>query len=159
GGFLAQHPVGAPAHADEGEAAPKAEPVAEAAAPAAEAEAEASPQATLHAAANGHAADCGACHVSAEPTHAPPRLKACTRPRSTANGHSADEAADVIYMDELSDIYVPVVFPHKLHASMTEMSGGCETCHHNNPPGRILRCGECHGGPSNPVNLEQPGLK
>src|SRR5690606_36334872 len=48
---------------------------------------------------------------------------------------------------------------HKLHAPMGEMGEGCTICHHRNPEGPILKCSECHGGPSNPVNLKQPGLK
>lgn len=111
--------------------------------------------------ANPHAATvaCDNCHVSANPTPGQAELKACPRPKSAANGHSDTEAPDVIHMNKLSQIYVGVLFPHKLHAEMTEMGGGCETCHHLNPEGPILACGACHGGPSNPENLEQPGLK
>lgn len=62
-------------------------------------------------------------------------------------------------MGELSNIYVPVVFPHKLHASMTDMGVGCATCHHANPPGRILKCSECHNSGGTIANLRQPSLK
>ena len=95
----------------------------------------------------GQTQGCGACHVSETPTKESAQLKGCQRSKTETNGHSTKEAADVLFMGELSQIYVPVAFPHKLHASMTEMSGGCETCHHRNPPGPIQPCKSCHGGP------------
>ncbi len=106
------------------------------------------------------AQDCRVCHASATPTPEHAELNACPRHIATiAEEHDDSEAPDVFILDKLSDIYVPVVFPHKLHAEMTEMGQGCEVCHHRNPPGRILACDECHGGPSNPQNLKQPSLK
>lgn len=106
---------------------------------------------------------CGTCHVMNNPVPGAAELKACPRPRTTAGSHKESEAPDVVYMDKLSKreegIYAGVVFPHKLHASMTEMVGGCDTCHHRNPEGPILSCEACHGQPSNPGNLRQPGLK
>ena len=106
------------------------------------------------------ASRCGDCHVSATPTADNKALKDCTRPKNKGiEGHTSAEAPDVFILDQLSEIYVPVVFPHKLHASMTEMGGGCVVCHHRSPEGRIPPCRECHGGASNPVNLRQPGLK
>lgn len=102
--------------------------------------------------------DCIACHVSGEPREGAAALKPCSRYVNTA-AQDAAPAPDYFILGELSDIYVPVVFPHEKHAGMMEMMGGCTVCHHRNPPGRIMRCGECHGGPSNPINLRQPGLK
>jgi hypothetical protein len=101
--------------------------------------------------------DCAICHTEAEPTAGGAVLKPCPRPGGADD--PAQETPDVFIIDELSDIYVPVVFPHKLHASMADMGVGCESCHHHNPEGRILNCKECHGDPSNPVNLSQPSLK
>jgi hypothetical protein len=104
--------------------------------------------------------DCSTCHVSGEPTAENAELLSCPRPDAEPEAeHHQSEAPDVFILDKLSDIYVPVVFPHKLHAGMTEMGQGCHVCHHRNPPGPILSCDECHGGPSNPENLRQPGLK
>ena len=100
---------------------------------------------------------CSDCHVSSAPTLKSAELKGCTR--SGVSDTDVKEAPDVFIIGEISDIYVPVVFPHKLHAAMTEMSGGCDNCHHENPEPPILQCRECHGGPSNPVNLRQPSLK
>jgi len=61
-------------------------------------------------------------------------------------------------MDQLSAQYVPVIFAHKLHAQMTEISGGCAVCHHFNPSHKILACRECHSTTS-PDDLTKPGLK
>jgi len=106
------------------------------------------------------AQDCAACHVSATPTPENSDLNTCPRDAVDLTAeHDDTEAPDVFLLDKLSDIYVPVVFPHKFHAQMTEMGQGCVVCHHRNPPGPILSCDECHGGPSNPQNLKQPGLK
>ena len=106
------------------------------------------------------AQNCQTCHVAAAPAPGSAELIACPRPQNhVSDEHNQSEAPDVFILDKLSDIYVPVVFPHKLHAGMTEMGQGCDVCHHRNPPGPILSCYECHGGPSNPQNLRQPGLK
>ncbi|MCC6145715.1 MAG: hypothetical protein IT368_18055 [Candidatus Hydrogenedentes bacterium] len=102
--------------------------------------------------------DCSICHLDPLPTANNAKLKPCPRPGGPEEA-AAQESPDVFIIGELSDIYVPVVFPHKLHASMTEMGVGCEACHHHNPEGRILNCKDCHGGPSNPVDLNQPSLK
>ncbi len=148
--------LGLPAVLGLGASAPNAAPIEIAQVDAVE-EPEAAPLLEGHAPAVDLA--CGLCHVSDDPAEGSAELRACPRPRAVGGDHSSEEAPDVILIDKLADIYVPVVFPHKLHAAMTEMGGGCETCHHNNPPGPILACDECHGGPSNPANLRQPSLK
>jgi len=71
----------------------------------------------------------------------------------------AKEAPDVFLLDDLQDIYAGVMFPHKYHAAMTEISYGCSICHHHNEDQAFRPCKECHGGPSNPNDLKQPGLK
>ncbi|MEK7685812.1 MAG: cytochrome c3 family protein [Verrucomicrobiota bacterium] len=64
----------------------------------------------------------------------------------------------MVLIDQLSSQYVPVLFAHKLHAQMTEMSGGCALCHHYNPSHEILRCRECHDA-AGPQDLAKPSLK
>ena len=44
--------------------------------------------------------------------------------------HEADEGPDVVVIDQLADLYRPVVFAHQLHAGMANMNGGCKNCHH-----------------------------
>ena len=39
---------------------------------------------------------------------------------------------------EVQDLYEPVVFSHRTHAEMSGMSGGCEMCHHYDPPGDVV---------------------
>jgi hypothetical protein len=104
-------------------------------------------------------ASCGECHACSTPTTETPCLRQCPRLSSTVVAHSLDEAPSVVVLDQLSDQYVPVVFPHKLHAQMSGMGDGCAVCHHYSPAGHIPPCRDCHGGPSNPQNLEQPSLK
>jgi len=101
--------------------------------------------------------DCGDCHITDSPTPGSAALKSCDRPQPNARG--TETPPDFFIIGGISEIYVPVVFPHKLHAAMTDMTEGCSVCHHKNPKGPTLQCKECHGGPSNPVNLEQPSLK
>lgn len=105
-------------------------------------------------------ARCKNCHSCEKPTHENPCLLKCERPKEVSGiPDSATHGPDVIFLDQLVGLYEPVYFPHKLHADMEKMGEGCAVCHHHNPPGRILACRECHGGPSNPANLGQPGLK
>jgi len=94
---------------------------------------------------------CSDCHTCPSPTKKDPCLVAC--PRFTPG-----RGPEVVLMDQLSAQYVPVVFAHKLHAQMTEMSGGCALCHHFNPSHKILPCRECHGNTSG-EDLSKPGLK
>lgn len=105
--------------------------------------------------------DCGSCHVSAEPTKDNAALRACSRPIAgdREEWESSGNAPDFFILDQLSDIYVPVVFPHKLHASMTEMGMGCATCHHHAKDGKITGCGECHDPAGQSQDLRLPSLK
>jgi len=107
----------------------------------------------------GSRASCGDCHTCSTPTAEVPCLRRCPRFSKTVVAHSPEEGPSVVILDQLSDQYVPVIFPHKLHAQMSGMEGGCVVCHHRSPAGYISPCRECHGGPSNPENLTQPSLK
>lgn len=104
-------------------------------------------------------ASCGECHSCSGPTTEAPCLRPCPRFSKTVVAHSPEEGPEVAILDQLEDQYVPVIFPHKFHAQMAEMGGGCVICHHYSPPGHVPPCRECHGGPFNPENLRQPGLK
>jgi hypothetical protein len=59
-------------------------------------------------------------------------------------------------LSSLENIYQPVVFSHNMHAEIAE---DCAACHHNSPAGQTPSCGDCHGEPFNPENLNMPGLK
>ena len=105
------------------------------------------------------ATPCSNCHNCMQPTSDSPCLEPCPRSVKAITTHSPEEGPDVVYLDQLSDQYVPVVFAHKLHAEMAQMGHGCESCHHYSPETHIPPCKECHHGPFNPKNLRQPGLK
>lgn len=94
---------------------------------------------------------CAECHTCPNPTKQDPCLAPCPRLLS-ANG------PEVVLLDQLSAQYVPVIFAHKLHSQMAQMSGGCSLCHHYNPVHRILPCHDCHGE-SNHEDLAKPGLR
>ena len=108
--------------------------------------------------------DCQLCHSCDNPTKKDPCLKECPRLQLIKVHGSPEEGPEVVIIDELSDIsdlYVPVVFSHKLHAEMSELSGGCSICHHRNPPEakRILTCKECHEPTPIKADLSKMGLK
>ncbi len=104
---------------------------------------------------------CSDCHVCARPTVSDPCLEMCAREGAMpSEAHSAAEGPGVAVIDELSDLYSPVQFNHKLHAEMVGMGEGCSICHHYSPSGKFPPCRECHGRePSEPRTLRKPGLK
>lgn len=111
--------------------------------------------------ANQEGLDCSLCHVCERPTSSEPCLKRQACPR-----HGVDDALvaslgpDIVILDDLEDLYVPVRFDHKAHAGMVSMNGGCETCHHFTPPNSPHPgCSECHPSDILHEDLSQPGLK
>ncbi|MBK7105672.1 MAG: cytochrome c3 family protein [Ignavibacteriae bacterium] len=106
--------------------------------------------------------DCKKCHICDTPTKANPCLIACPRNKSDIIRHSPDEGPNEIYLAEIKvekDLYKPVKFSHKLHSEMSLMSGGCVSCHHFNPPGKIVKCVTCHEPERSRTNLSTPDLK
>lgn len=105
---------------------------------------------------------CMTCHSVEVPTKENPAVRSCPRTLMATVKHSAEEGPDIITMNSLSNpasMYAPVRFTHKAHAEMSEMGGGCTMCHHYNPPGRVLGCGECHEVSRLRTNLGRPDLK
>lgn len=107
--------------------------------------------------------ECGICHLCEMPTKDDPCLLACPRHESHFYGqYQVSDGPDVILIDQLANLYKPVVFAHRLHAEMSEMTGGCENCHHYSYAEEyptIPPCRECHDPASNPVDLSRPHLK
>lgn len=106
--------------------------------------------------------NCSLCHACETPTKSNPCLIVCPREKMMTVYISPAKSPAVIKMDKLkavTDLYEPVIFSHRIHAEMSEMSGGCEMCHHYNPPGDVVGCDNCH----EPVRLRQdiskPDLK
>lgn len=61
-----------------------------------------------------------------------------------------------ITVNRLQEKYGAVTFSHEIHTLVTEK---CATCHHHSASGQTPSCGECHGAPFDPDNLNMPGLK
>jgi len=73
--------------------------------------------------------------------------------------HDIKEAPDTMLLSSLADLYQPVNFNHKLHASMAEMGGDCATCHHYSPTEKIPPCSDCHTPTAQSMDLSKPNLK
>ncbi|HCA79937.1 MAG TPA: hypothetical protein DEP53_09410 [Bacteroidetes bacterium] len=107
---------------------------------------------------------CLGCHTTEIPTKANPSLKKCPRAGMVTVHALAVTGPDKIVLQKITggpDLYEPVLFTHKVHAKMSEMSGNCVLCHHYNPPGSVLACSECHVAEtsSKSADLSKPGLK
>ncbi len=110
----------------------------------------------------GMTGECSDCHYSEKPGNDDLLPRRCTRygrAPDAVKPQSDAAAPDVFILDKLSDIYVPVVFPHKLHAAMETMSFGCGVCHHHSETGKGERCEKCHPVTGASDNLQKPGLK
>ena len=106
--------------------------------------------------------NCAECHTCEVPTVKEPCLKSCPRTEMVHQTapHEVTEAPDTMLLDEIANIYGPVTFNHKLHASMAEMGGhDCATCHHYSPPGHIPPCSDCHTPEVSTSDLRKPNLK
>lgn len=107
--------------------------------------------------------DCSLCHDCKNPTEKNPCLKPCPRPfhdEDKGKKLSSDQGPEFIVLDELEELYDPVVFSHKMHAEMADMSGGCVSCHHFTPTNQSHPpCKECHAVGVIHENLNQPCLK
>ncbi len=88
--------------------------------------------------------NCKSCHTCEYPTKQDPCLIKCPREDMESVFHSSKEGPNVIVLDEMSDKYTGVVFSHKIHSQMSEMTSGCSDCHHYNTTGPILNCRVCH---------------
>ena len=108
-----------------------------------------------------HVMHCEDCHTCEFPTRKDPCLVACPRYESHFfSEKQVSESPDVVIIDQLTDLYGPVVFAHRLHAEMGLMTGGCENCHHySERDGEIPPCRQCHDAEKNQVDLSKPALK
>ncbi len=105
---------------------------------------------------------CGLCHACETPTKVDPCLKLCPREEIVTVFHSHEEAPDEIKLDNRYDtreLYSPVYFSHYNHSEMSSIAGGCEICHHYNPPGRIAPCSACHEVNRLRTDISKPDLK
>jgi hypothetical protein len=106
--------------------------------------------------------NCSLCHACETPTKSNPCLAVCPREKMMTVYISPDKSPAVIVMDDLKnvqDLYEPVIFSHRAHAEMSEMSGGCQMCHHYNPPGDVVNCATCHEPTRQRTDISKPDLK
>lgn len=103
--------------------------------------------------------NCKTCHTCEVPTKDDPCLILCPREKITTVFQKAEETPELIVINELSERYGPVYFSHKLHAQMSDMSGGCQGCHHFNTTGPILKCNSCHEPNRRREDVRLPDLK
>lgn len=105
---------------------------------------------------------CSRCHYCNSPTPENQCLSLCTRFARFGRGVDArtHEVPDVIILDELERLYLPVPFDHKGHAQMAEMADGCVVCHHYTPAGQQHpACKTCHDMSTAGTDIYKPGLK
>ena len=106
--------------------------------------------------------NCSLCHACETPTKSNPCLVSCPREKMNMVNLSPAQSPATIKMDDLKsvqDLYEPVIFSHRAHAEMSEMSGGCQMCHHYNPPGDVVRCSSCHDPVRQRTDISKPDLK
>lgn len=102
---------------------------------------------------------CKTCHTCDVPTKQDPCLVACPRDEMITVHQAAEEGPDVVRIDKLVNKYLPVNFSHKIHAQMSEMSGGCANCHHYNTSGPIIACSDCHSVERKREDISKPDLQ
>ncbi|MCB9867612.1 MAG: cytochrome c3 family protein [Phycisphaerales bacterium] len=101
---------------------------------------------------------CLRCHTCPAPTKENPSLLICARLVGTPN--KVEDGPDIVILDQLVDLYLPVPFDHRGHARMAEMTRGCATCHHYTPEGMTHpACRTCHDATSAGTDIAKPGLK
>jgi len=106
--------------------------------------------------------DCSLCHACETPTKSNPCLIVCPREKMMTVHIAPEKSPRIIKMNKLKvteDLYEAVIFSHRAHAEMSEISGGCEMCHHYNPPGNIVACDYCHDLNRQRTDISKPDLK
>ena len=102
---------------------------------------------------------CKTCHSCDVPTKSDPCLVICPREKIVTVYQKPEQTPELIVIDQITDRYGPVYFSHKIHAQMSNMCGGCETCHHHNTSGPILQCNSCHSASRKREDVSVPDLK
>jgi hypothetical protein len=106
------------------------------------------------------AADCIRCHTCEKPTRQNPCLPICSRFEAAAEEFAQKRGPDVVILDELAGVYLPVPFDHKGHSEMAEMTKSCKTCHHYTAEGhQHPACKTCHSVDDAGTDIYKPGLK
>ena len=77
---------------------------------------------------------------------------------SSQTGEAAVDIPDMIEIGILENIFEPVHFDHKMHADMTHMGEGCNTCHHHGSAGVYEPCADCHTSEEENASLSMPTI-
>ncbi len=107
-------------------------------------------------------ADCRRCHDDSRgAADAPPMRSPFNHaPAAKVSTTSTGGEPEIVVINQLAQHYGPVEFDHRIHADMSELTGGCTNCHHNMAPGeKVKTCRECHSITRNGGSLVQPSLK
>ena len=103
---------------------------------------------------------CKTCHVAEYPTKRDPGLTICPRDNMIESDyHPPTEGPEIVIINEMTENYTGVSFTHRIHSQMSEMSGGCSGCHHNNTTGLIQNCSNCHSNKRDREDITVPDLK
>ncbi|MBI1388135.1 MAG: hypothetical protein GC154_06775 [bacterium] len=106
--------------------------------------------------------DCTFCHKCLNPTKDDPCLLPCPRLKSEVLPLSkmGPKMVELNQLQDVEDLYVPVLFNHETHAHMSSTAQGCQMCHHYNEESpQPAACASCHPKDIIHENLKQPGLK
>ncbi|QQS37247.1 MAG: hypothetical protein IPM56_04645 [Ignavibacteriales bacterium] len=103
--------------------------------------------------------DCKSCHACDLPTKQNPCLLDCPRMELITVHQKASDSPEAIVISKLESQYNSVVFSHRIHAEMSDMSGGCAGCHHFNTSGPIQKCENCHEANRKREDISKPDLK
>ena len=103
--------------------------------------------------------NCKTCHSCDVPTKQDPCLNPCPRDLMITINQTPEDGPEIVSLNELSNKYEPVTFSHKIHAQMSQMSGGCKGCHHYNTAGPILSCINCHSTKRQREDISKPDLE
>ncbi len=104
--------------------------------------------------------ECKRCHECEKPTLKHPCLPNCMRFQAAAEEFAQKLGPEIVILDKLKGVYLPVPFDHKGHAKMAQMTKGCATCHHYTPEGQEHpACDACHSITDAGTDIHKPGLK
>ena len=110
----------------------------------------------------GASGDCFSCHTCERPTSDRPCIRSCalSMPATIERELGGKLGPEVVILDELQNLYLPVPFDHRGHAEMARMTHGCATCHHYTAQGaEHPACKTCHEVALARENIRKPGLK
>lgn len=102
--------------------------------------------------------ECKKCHTCDFPTKRNPCLINCPRKELITVEHKPEEGPAYVVLNNKGKRYGKVVFSHLIHAQMSDISIGCDGCHHYNIAGPIEKCENCHNQSRKRNDISRPDL-